>query len=496
MKGKLLMKISAVISVVMLFLIGGVGNVSAQSDLGTAGSGRTDAGTGINIESTVKRKSRPKATRTTPKRTVPTKKTALAYEQEGDKYFTQKDYDSALIAYQNAVRLNPKSLKSHYRIGWIYNDFQEYSKALLALDKALVINSSEYLIYLEKGYAHRRLDQTNAALSALKQCITLNPKADIALFELGALYNDLKMYNDAVTYLRQSIYYRPDYAEAYEELGVSLRRLGRNSEAITAFNKAISLDPGDSGGYMGLGDVYYYGTKEYQKAINAYLNGLQLDDDNYIATYNVGWSYNELGNYNEAIRWMNQTAKIKPDYYSAYVEMGYAYYKLNQDTQSINAYQKALQYKPDYANAHLGIADVYYENLKNYQLAADNYRKGLMYKSNDITAMYRLSWCYNHFGRYQEAIDWLVRAKQLKPEIAVLHIELGYSYMMLKRFNDAAVSLRQALAINKDSQLARYYLGQVYYYGGNRNAAIAEYRELQRLNSQYAPKLLDIINGK
>jgi tetratricopeptide (TPR) repeat protein len=295
------------------------------------------------------------------------------------------------------------------------------------------------------------------------------------------MYSEMKMYNEAAASLNQAILNRPDYAAAYEELGVVQRMLGRNYEAIASLNKAIQLDPEAGGAYMGLGDVYYYGTKEYQKAINAYVRGLQYDNDNHVATYNIGWAYNELGNYKEAIR---------------YAELWYANYKLKQDVQAINSYKRALQYKPDHANSYFGIADVYYENLKNYQLAADYYRKGLAYKPDDASALYRLGFCYNDLGNYQEAINVLARAKQLNPEWVGVHTELGYSYMKLQRYNEAITSLRQAIAVNKDAQVARYYLGLIYVYTNNRNAAMNEYRELQRLNSDYAPKLLNVINGR
>lgn len=527
---KLFLVYVSTISVLMLVFAGSVENISAQ--LGTAGSGRTE--TTINMESAVKRKSKTTSKHKTPKRVV-RKKTALDYENLGEQFYNQKDYDSAIVAFQNAVRLNPKLPLSNYRLSWLHNEFGEYDKALLVLNKAIPISTSAppktlSYMYFEKGYAHRQLNQTNDAISAFKQAVSLNPQYASAYYELGAMYNDMKMYNEAVSYLRLAINNRADYAEAYEELGVAQRKLGRNSEAIISFNQSISLDPNDSGAYMGLGDVYFSGTKEYQKAINAYLKGLQIDGDNHVACYNVGWSYNELENYNEALRWLNQAARLKPEYVSTYVEIGYAYYKQHLDSQAISAYQKALQYKPDYASAYFGIADVYYYNLKNYQLAADNLKKGLVYKPDSTNpifqlgycyeqlqnfplaieqykkyltykpessgALYRLGFCYNDLKRYQEGLDVLLRARQIEPTSENIQVELGYSYMMLRRFNEAVQTFRQAIGINKDNQLAHYYLGQTYLYNGNRNGAANELRELQRLNSKYAAELKKMIENR
>lgn len=370
--------------VALTIIVANILNISAQ----TAGGGRVGVSVSTD-DSTVKRRSRPPAKRTTPKRTAQPGKTAAAYQADGDKFYDDKDYDSALVAYQNAARLKP-TLRSLYRIGWIYNDFEEYAKALPMLNQAIAIDPTASAVYLEKGYALRRLKQNNEAIGALKKSIELNEQSSIANFELGSLYSDLSMFNEAVAMLRRAVSLRADYADAYEELGVALRRLGRNADAITALEKSIELDPEDSGGHMGLGDVYFYGTKEYEKAIDAYLEGLRYDPNNSVAAHNVGWVYNDQGNYSEALKWLNEATRIRPGYTSAYAETGYA-------------------------------------------------------------------------------------------------------YMKLKRYSEATTALNRAIGLDRDNQIAHYYLGQVYNSTNNKNAALAEYRELQRLKSDYAQKLYKLL---
>jgi Tetratricopeptide repeat. len=123
------------VAVGILFTVSGIA-ISAQSEAG--GGGRAEQrSTGI-VDTTFRSRPRPTVKRTAPKRTAP-KKTAAEYEAEGDSYYDQKDYDSALVAYENAARLKP-SYRSLYRIGWIYNDFSEYAKALPALDRASTLD--------------------------------------------------------------------------------------------------------------------------------------------------------------------------------------------------------------------------------------------------------------------------------------------------------------------------------------------------------------------
>ena len=371
------------IAVAVLFVVSGIA-VSAQVE-GGGGGAKPPATT----NDAYKRKFRPPAKRTAPKRIV-AKKTAAEYEAEGDKLYDAKDNDSALVAYQSAAKIKP-SFHSLYRIGWLYNDFGEFAKALPALDQAIAIDGNQSAAYTEKGYAHRRLSQFDDAISAFKTAMSLDNSEYIPAYELGSLYREQKNYTEAERYLLQSLRNKSDNAKALNELGAVQRHLGKNSQSITSFNKAISLDPEDGEPYMGLGDTYFYGMDDYKNAVDAYVKGLERDPDNEVAAYNIGFSYNDMGQFQNALPYLNKALQLKPGYYEARAEVGFA---------------------------------------------------------------------------------------QLK----------------LKRYPEALTTLRTAVAASPNFDTSHYYLGQVYVLTGNRTSAMNEYRELQRLNSQYADKLMGMIN--
>lgn len=458
----------------------------------TAGGGRADPEP-TRADTRVRRSTKPVVRRTPPKRVVPAARTAESYQAEGDKFYESGDHDSALAAYEAAVKIKPL-LKSLYRIGWIYNEFEEYQKALLALDRAAAIGPNESAIFLEIGYAQRRLKQNDKAAAALKRSLALNPNSAIANYELGALYNDLGQYREAIPLLNASIANRTDHSDTYEELGFAQRKLGMNNEAIASYRRAIQLDPQNTGALMGLGDAYFYGTKQNREAIAAYLEGLKLSPANYIAAHNVAYAYNETGNYNEAIRWAAEALKHKRDYYQAHAETGYAYLKLGQGDNAIAAYRRALQIKPDHAASHFGIGDVYFEALKDYPMALANYTRGLQYSPDNQAALYRSGWCYNNQQRYQEAITTLTKLLEINSQPAHYHREIAYSYWKSGRTAEAMTTLNRAIQLNRDEAVSYYYLGLIYVEQRNRDAATRMHRELVRLNSPNAQALLEQIN--
>jgi tetratricopeptide (TPR) repeat protein len=480
--------VSLLTAVAVTLMIGTVISVVAQQEGG--GGGRASISFSA-ADTSVKRRAKPAVKRTVPKR-IPIKKSAAEYEAEANRLYEQKDYDSALVAYQNASRLKP-SFNSFYRTGWLHNDFDEYDKAVLALDQAIALDSTQSVAFAEKGYALRRLKRNDEAIAALKMAISLDPQASIAPFELGALYNEAGKYVEAIRYLRQAIQNRSDYVEAYSELGLAQRRQGRFNDALDSFNTAIRLGPEDSDGYMGLGDVYFYGLKDYSKAIDPYVKGLSYEPDNRVALYNVGYSLNDIERYADALGYLEKAVQLKADDYKSYAEIGYANLQLKNAVAAIAGYQKALQYKPDHATSLFGIGDVNYDIYKKYDVAVEYYKKGLVYDPENASALYRLGFSYNDLGLYDQAISALLKVRSLRPGWKTVPNELGYAYLMQKRYDEAASMLKQAIALDRDYQLPHYYLGQTYCGTGNKAAATAEYRELQRLNSQYATKLNDLI---
>lgn len=243
--------------------------------------------------------------------------------------------------------------------------------------------------------------------------------------------------------------------------------------------------------YEAEGDSYY-NKQDYDSALAAYESAARIKPS-YHALYRAGWIYNDRQEYSEALKPLSQAAGLSSNPYDAYVEIGYAYRKLENADEAMTAYRKALEYKPRGAWALFGMGDVYFEISKKYETAADYYRQGLAVESDNASALYRLGYAYNDMGQYNRAIEALDRSRQLKPDWVINMNELGYAYKQLKRYDEAADVLREAVATDRDNQLAHYYLGQVYVIAGNRAGANGEYQELQRLNSDYAAKLMDLI---
>src|SRR5207248_7256758 len=124
--------------------------------------------------------------------------------------------------------------------------------------------------------------------------------------------------------LRRATSLKENYPEAYQELGYSLYKLNRPQEAIAAYQQSIQLKSDSGSAYLGLGDVYYYQTKQYREALAAYRAGVKIKDDNPTALYNLARCANEFDEYGEAANAARHAVASESDYPHAYAEVGCA----------------------------------------------------------------------------------------------------------------------------------------------------------------------------
>src|SRR5205085_5052536 len=111
--------------------------------------------------------------------------------------------------------------------------------------------------------------------------------------------------------------------------------------------------------YLGLGDVYYYNTKQYAEAAKSYKRGLELRPGNATAEYNLAWCYNDMSRYSEAVEELRKAVQLQPDYPEAHNELGYALHQMGRYAEAVQAYQTAIRQKTDYASAHYNLGMSY-----------------------------------------------------------------------------------------------------------------------------------------
>ncbi|MDF0589688.1 tetratricopeptide repeat protein [Candidatus Methanocrinis natronophilus] len=240
-------------------------------------------------------------------------------------------------------------------MGWnnkgvaLYN-LGEYDEAVQAYDEAIRLDPEFAIAWNNKGLALRNLGEYDEAVQAYDEAIRLDPEFAIAWNNKGlALYN-LGEYAEAVQAYDEAIRIDPEYALAWYSKGLALYNLGEYAEAVQAYDEAIRIDPEYALAWYSKG-LALYNLGEYAKAIRSYDEATRIDPEYALAWYSKGLALYNLGEYYEAVQAYDEAIRLDPEFAIAWNNKGLALYNLGEYAEAVQAYDEAIRIDPEYALA-------------------------------------------------------------------------------------------------------------------------------------------------
>ena len=154
---------------------------------------------------------------------------------------TLRRYEAAIVAYDQAIRIDPNDASAYHNKGVALGKLQRYEEALMAFEQALRLDPNDASAYYDKGVALGKLQRYEEALVAYEQALRLDPNKACAYNNKGVALGNLQRYEEALMAYEQALRLDPNKANTYQGKGVALARLGRNKEAQQAYAKARAL---------------------------------------------------------------------------------------------------------------------------------------------------------------------------------------------------------------------------------------------------------------
>jgi Flp pilus assembly protein TadD len=142
----------------------------------------------------------------------------MAREQmEKGKELYRNDQDAeAVLAFREAVRLDPELAEAHFRLGLGYESLGKRDEA-----------ESEY----------------KKAVEAYRKYLAEHESDSEAHYDLGQTFAGLGQYSDAIREYREATKLKEDDPDIYYDLGVAHTKLAQYDAAAVAFSKSLEIDP-------------------------------------------------------------------------------------------------------------------------------------------------------------------------------------------------------------------------------------------------------------
>ncbi len=185
--------------------------------------------------------------------------------------------------------------------------------------------------------------------------------------------------------------------------GICYYRLGQKRKAIDCFLQVINLNSDSYFSYHWLGQIYQ-DMEEYERALNCYNTEIKLNSINFFAYFNRALVHNKLDNFVQALDDYNVAVKINQSFFQTFYNRGIICYKLGDYYGAIDNYLQALKINPDLPNAHYNLA-IIYQQLNNYKQAIASYQQAIELKKNYINAYYNLAILQANIGLYKQSIE-------------------------------------------------------------------------------------------
>ena len=211
------------------------------------------------------------------------------------------------------------------------------------------------------------------------------------------------------------------------------------------------------------------------------------------AHYELGWCYNELEQYDSALVALTNARKLDPTNFRIIYEAGFAKYKLGKVNEALADFNQVIKQNASYDKAYIARGDLYKDAQKKTALALADFLKALSLDSTESKIHYRIGWCYNDLGQFNEAVPYLQKAIGFEEQNYLSYSELGFSLFSLNRMDDALARLNKANELKPGFETTVYYIGMCHVKQSKKAEAVQKYNELVQLNSRYAALLLNEI---
>jgi tetratricopeptide (TPR) repeat protein len=305
-----------------------------------------------------------------------------------------------------------------------------------------------------QGVAAFRSGDYAAAADFFAKAETATPgSTDALIYQAKALVH-LQKFTAAESALRRHLVLHPDSHEALYLLGFVLHRENKPKDSLEIYTRAAASNP-------------------------------PTGDDLKV----VGLDYVLLGDYPDAIKWLEKAVQLEPGNKDAWYYLGRAYYSRSLLTESREAFQTVLRLDPHSAKAENNLGLIL-ESAARPNEALDAYRKAIEWQAESSPPSEQpylnLGSLLLELDQAGEAVPALEKAAELAPNNADCHLKLGVAYLRVNRAPAAQSELERAAGLAPENAAIHYQLARLYKQTKQMDKARIEFQRTDDLQSRAA----------
>lgn len=308
--------------------------------------------------------------------------------ESGLHFLAEQDYTNAMVLFQQAISLEPDAPDLYYYVAEIYRAQGDYRDARDSYQTAINKDAQFAPAFLGRARANLGLNPQLDVSADLNEAVQLDPNFAEAYVARGA-YTMVTHPSAAEMDLEKALEINPDSALAYLYLADVQLDLGDNGSALSAAEKANQLDLTLVPAYLTLGRAYM-ANGQADQAMSVLQTYTVYSPGDYSAYLLLGTAYNATGHYDAAVDILTRSINAGQGNAALFFQRGTAYLNLKNSQLAEDDFRLSVAYDSLNFDTYIGLAqsfdqqgqpgDAYVQvELNAYPLAKTNAQKAVTY---------------------------------------------------------------------------------------------------------------------
>ncbi len=268
----------------------------------------------------------------------------------------------AMVSLERAECIMPNGLDVMLVRAELYCTMHHYDQALELLDHLKSeMNSREMAdVYLLEAHVYESKEDFNKMFSALKNALLLNPDSQAALEKMWLCTELSGRYEESIELHQHLIDIHPYSHVAWYNLGHAYCCMGDYPMAIDAYEYAFVINDKFEFAYRDCAAAYWE-TKQYQKALDCYLEAAAHSDADCELLVRTGQCYEKVGQPQTARRYLAKAIHIDPLQADAHFTLGESFAQEEKWQSAVVCYERAIDLDNRREEYFSSIAVAYYQ---------------------------------------------------------------------------------------------------------------------------------------
>jgi len=266
-------------------------------------------------------------------------------------YFQERKFDKAVPALRQAIKLNPRLVKSVTLLAISLSELGRYSEALPGLEKGFHASSDSAVkrmcgLQLERAYTG--MQRHNKAMEVAIELNRLYPEDPEVLYHTGRLFG-----NFAFLTMQTLAQVAPGSVWRHQAAAEAFESQGSYDLAVREYRTVLELGPGRPGIHFRLGRTLLkrsqeaHSTEDTNEAAKEFERELGLDPTNANAAYELADMHRDAGEFEEARQLFEQALKYYPDFEDAHLGLAAALIAQQKMEDALQHLKKAIALNAD-----------------------------------------------------------------------------------------------------------------------------------------------------